>query len=89
MEISTVGTVGRQRRTAPAILYFDASGAAGLTRGFLLTGMGLVLWLVLGIAITTWYDRRGLDRMQPEVLDYMNRSAAAYAEGASQPPPPR
>jgi hypothetical protein len=27
--------------------------------------------------------------MHPEVPDYMNRSAAAYAEEASQPPPPR
>ncbi|MGD0311529.1 MAG: DUF3533 domain-containing protein [Acidimicrobiales bacterium] len=72
-----------------SILYFNATGAAGLTRGFLLTGLGLVLWLVLGTAVTTWYDRKGLYRMQPEVLDYVNRSAAAYAvgtAGASDPP---
>ncbi len=61
-----------------AILYFNASGAAGLTRGFVLTGLGLVLWLVLGVAVTTWYDRRGLVRMEPDVLEYVNRSAAAY-----------
>jgi hypothetical protein len=66
VEISTVGTVGRQRRTAPGILYFDASGAAGLTRGFLLTGMGLVLRLVLGIAVTTWYDRRASTACTPK-----------------------
>ena len=72
-----------------SILYFNATGAAGLTRGFLLTGLGLVLWLVLGTAVTTWYDRKGLYRMQPEVLDYVNRSAAAYTvgtAGASDPP---
>lgn len=70
-----------------SILYFNASGAAGLTRGFVLTGLGFVLWLILGVAITTWYDRSGLHRMQPELLDYVNRSAAAYAEGAHDPPP--
>ena len=36
-----------------SILYFSASGPAGLTRGFLLTGVGLVLWLILGVAVTT------------------------------------
>jgi ABC-type uncharacterized transport system permease subunit len=70
-----------------SILYFNASGTAGLTRGFLLAGMGFVLWLVLGVAVTMWYDHRGLDRMQPEVLDYMHRSAAAFAEGRHDPPP--
>jgi YhgE/Pip-like protein len=70
-----------------SILYFNASGAAGLTRGFVLTGLGLVLWLIVGIAVTTWYDRKGLYRMQPEVLEYVNRSATAYAEGVHDPPP--
>jgi ABC-type uncharacterized transport system permease subunit len=70
-----------------SILYFNASGAAGLTRGFLLTGLGFVLWLIVGIAVTTWYDRRGLYRMEPELLDFVQRSAAAYAEGVHNPPP--
>jgi YhgE/Pip-like protein len=70
-----------------SILYFNAAGAAGLTRGFLLTGLGFVLWLVLGIAVTVWYDHRGLHRVQPELLDYANRSATAYAQGAHDPPP--
>jgi len=71
-----------------SILYFNASGAAGLARGFFLTGLGFVLWLILGIAVTIWYDRKGLYRMQPEILEYMNRSAAAYADGVHEPPPP-
>jgi YhgE/Pip-like protein len=71
---------------ARSILYFNASGTAGLTRGFLLTGLGFVLWLALGIAVTTWYDRRGLDRIEPELLEYVHRSASAYAEGAHEPP---
>ena len=69
-----------------SILYFNASGTAGLTRGFLLTGLGLMLWLILGVAVTTWYDRKGMYRMQPELLDYVNRSAAAYMDGAHDPP---
>ena len=69
-----------------SILYFNASGTAGLTRGFLLTGLGLMLWLILGVAVTTWYDRKGMYRMQPELLDYVNRSAAAYVGGVQNPP---
>ena len=63
-----------------AILYFNAAGDAGLDRGLLLTGIGLIFWLVLGIAITRWYDRKGLYRLEPEILDYANRAAQAYPE---------
>jgi YhgE/Pip-like protein len=78
-----------------AILYFNAVGDAGLYRGLLLTGIGLIFWVALGIAVTRWYDRRGMDRLEPELLDYVNRSARVYAErkqlpGAGSPgrPPP-
>ncbi len=76
-----------------SILYFGASGAAGLTRGIVLTAIGLVFWLLVGLAVTTWYDRRGKDRMQPEMLAYVHQSAAAYrARGDSDlapaPDPP-
>ncbi len=46
-----------------SILYFGASGAAGLTRGVLLTANGLVFWLLIGLAVTPWYDRSGRDRV--------------------------
>jgi hypothetical protein len=69
-----------------AILYFNASGAAGLTRGFVLTGVGLVVWLVLGVVVTNWYDRRGLVRMEPDLLEYVNRSAAAYVARSDTDP---
>jgi len=68
-----------------AILYFDAQGDAGLTHGLALTSIGLVFWLIVGIAVTKWYDRRGLNRVQPDLLEYMQRSAHAYTAGA-QPP---
>lgn len=46
-----------------AILYFNASGDAGLDRAIVLTAIGLVLWIVTGASITLWYDKKGFDRM--------------------------
>jgi len=62
-----------------AILYFDAAGDAGLTRGVVLTAIGLVLWVVVGVVVTRWYDRKGFDRLQPEVLEFVQRSTQSYA----------
>lgn len=72
-----------------AILYFNAQADAGLTRGVVLTAAGLVFWLVVGAAVTRWYDRRGMDRLQPDVLEFVQRSAHAYAAGAQAPVPSR
>jgi YhgE/Pip-like protein len=71
-----------------AILYFNASGPAGLTRGFVMTAVGLVCWVLLGVAVTTWYDRRGLYRMQPDVMAYVNRSVRGYKELSQDQLPP-
>jgi YhgE/Pip-like protein len=71
-----------------AILYFDARGDAGLTRGFLMTGVGLVFWVVIGFVVTTWYDRKGLYRLHPDVLAYVNRSARAYPRTDQEPVSP-
>ncbi len=46
-----------------AILYFDAAGDAGLNRAVVLTAAGLAFWVVAGLVITWWYDRRGFARM--------------------------
>lgn len=70
-----------------AILYFDAAGDAGLDRGLLLTGIGLIFWVVLGVTITRWYDRRGMHRLEPEILDYVTRSAREYGERNRGPEP--
>ncbi len=64
-----------------AILYFNAAGDAGLTRGLVLTAGGLLFWVVVGVVVTTWYDRRGLDRLAPEVLEFVQRSARSYTQG--------
>ena len=63
-----------------SILYYNASGAAGLRRGLEMTGLGLILWVALGVAVTQWYDRRGMYRMEPALVDYVERSARVYRE---------
>ncbi len=62
-----------------SILYFGASGAAGLTRGVVLTAIGLVFWVLVGMAVTSWYDGRGKDRIRPELLAFVQQSAQTYA----------
>ena len=64
-----------------AILYFGAAGSAGLTRGLVLTAIGLVFWFVVGIAVTIWHDRQGLDRLPAALLEYVQGSARAYPGG--------
>jgi YhgE/Pip-like protein len=61
-----------------AILYFNAAADAGLARGLTLTAIGLGFWVVVGAAVTKWYDHKGLHRLQPELLEYVQRSAEAY-----------
>ena len=40
--------------------------------------LGLVFWLVLGTAVVRWYDRRGFERLSPELLTYIGESVAQY-----------
>jgi YhgE/Pip-like protein len=63
-----------------AVLYFDARGEAGLTRAFVLTAIGLAFWIALGALVTTWYDRRGLYRMPPALMEYVDRAVRGYEE---------
>ncbi|WP_025346943.1 ABC transporter permease [Nocardia nova] len=58
-----------------ALLYFDGSGPAGFTRGFWMTMLGLVIGVVLGLVVTRFYDRKGLERKP------INRTAAAASSG--------
>jgi YhgE/Pip-like protein len=61
-----------------SILYFGAQADAGLARGTLLAGVGLVFWVVLGAAIVRWYDRKGLYRLNPDVLAYVSNAVEGY-----------
>ena len=74
-----------------AILYFDGRGDAGLTRAWVASGAGLVFWVVLGLLVTTWYDRKRLYRMPPELMAYIDRAVSAYrrdqAADAADPHP--
>jgi ABC-type multidrug transport system permease subunit len=70
-----------------SILYFNAQADAGLTGGVVAAGLGLVFWLVLGTAVVRWYDRRGFERLSPELLTHIGESVAQYrAKQAVQVP---
>ena len=45
-----------------SLLYFDGSGPAGFTRGFWMTVLGLAIGTALGLIVTRFYDRKGLER---------------------------
>ncbi len=62
-----------------SILYFDAMGDAGLHRALLFTGAFLLFWLLTGAAVTIAYDRKGLHRISPEIMSYVNRAVKARA----------
>ncbi|BAH48388.1 hypothetical membrane protein [Rhodococcus opacus B4] len=49
-------------RGVRAIIFFGASGAAGLIHAVWMTFAGLVIGLVVGAVITRFYDRKGLHR---------------------------
>jgi ABC-type multidrug transport system permease subunit len=61
-----------------AILYFDGRGDAGLTRAWVASGIGLVLWVSLGLLVTMWYDHKRLYRMPPDLMGYIDRAVADY-----------
>jgi YhgE/Pip-like protein len=78
-----------------SIMYFGAQADAGLTRGILSAGLGLLFWLAIGTVIVRWYDHKRLYRLQPDLLahvstsvqDYKTKHAAAVPAqtGATQP----
>jgi YhgE/Pip-like protein len=61
-----------------ALLYFDGQLDAGLGRSLVVILGELVVWVVVGAVVTTWYDRKQFHRMSPEALEYVNRSADEY-----------
>jgi hypothetical protein len=68
-----------------ATLYFDARADAGVTRAFVTTGLGLVFWLALGVLVTTWYDRKGLQRMPTELMQAVDEAVDADNEPDTTP----
>ncbi|WP_328223704.1 SNG1 family protein [Streptomyces sp. NBC_00310] len=49
-----------------SILYYDAQGDAGLTRGWVMMAAGLVAAALFGFGVLGWYDRKGLHRIPAE-----------------------
>lgn len=49
-----------------SILYYDAQGDAGLTRGWVMMTVGLVAAALFGFGVLGWYDRKGLHRVPVE-----------------------
>ncbi|TCO49047.1 uncharacterized protein DUF3533 [Kribbella antiqua] len=49
-----------------SILYYDAQGDAGLTRGWVMMAVALVVTALFGFGVTSWYDRKGLHRIPAE-----------------------
>jgi uncharacterized phage infection (PIP) family protein YhgE len=58
------------------ILYFDAQWHAGLAHAVVVLGIELVFWLSVGLAFTSWYDHKKLDRLSPEILAYVHRAVS-------------
>ncbi|MFF1296937.1 MULTISPECIES: DUF3533 domain-containing protein [unclassified Streptomyces] len=46
-----------------SILYYDAQADAGLTRGWVMLGVGLAVAGLFGFGVTRFYDRKGLHRI--------------------------
>jgi YhgE/Pip-like protein len=73
-----------------SILYFNAAGNAGLTRGLIAASAGLIFWLTLGATVVRWYDHKGLHRLQPDLLAHVQQSISAYrAQTQPRPEPSR
>jgi Na+/glutamate symporter len=60
---------------------------AGLVRAFTAATLGLVFWLILGTVVVRWYDRRGFNRLSPELLAYVTSSAQQYRARNLSPAP--
>jgi YhgE/Pip-like protein len=70
-----------------SIMYFDAQADAGLTRGTLAAGLGLLVWLAAGTVIVKWYDRKGFYRLDPNVLAHVNAAVQDYKSQQATPTP--
>lgn len=72
-----VGEVEPLRQTLSgtrAIMYFGAHGDAGLTHSLILIGAELAFWALLGLVVTSLYDRRGLYRLTPDLFAFIDRT---------------
>ncbi len=73
----TIGHVEPLRNTlmgTRAILYFGARGDAGLTTSLIVLASEIIFWAMLGFAAALWYDHKRLDRISPDLIQYIDRT---------------
>jgi len=87
--VRTIGYVEPLHNTlmgTRAILYFGARGDAGMTTSLIFLVAATIFWAALGLAVAFWYDRRGLDRLSPDLIEYINRTVDhAVSERTAHP----
>jgi len=57
-----------------AIMYFGARGDAGLTHSVVVLACELAFWMIVGLAVTSWYDHKKLYRLAPDVFASVERA---------------
>ncbi len=68
-----------------AIMYFGAKGDAGPTHSLIVIAAELAFWAVIGLAITSWYDRRKLNRISSDILSYVGQAIERHPKPAGDP----
>ena len=59
---------------ARAVLYFGAQADAGLAHAVTVLAAELLIVAAAGLGATTWYDRRKLYRLSPDLIAYASRA---------------
>jgi len=75
--LQTIGHVEPLRNTLTgtrAILYFGARGDAGLTTSLIILATEIIFWAALALAAALWYDHRRLDRISPDLIEYIDHT---------------
>jgi YhgE/Pip-like protein len=88
--ISGVDPLHRIFTAVRSIVYFDGQATDGWPMSILVLVAEIAFWVLLAAIVVTRYDRRGLDRMRPELLERVLRASrtgdaedAAHADAAA------
>jgi YhgE/Pip-like protein len=72
-----------------SILYLEARADAGLAEGAIATAIGLLFWIAVGAFFVRGYDRRGRDRLDPDLLAYSTNRPTPTARAPDRGLPER
>jgi hypothetical protein len=67
------------------ILYFGAQWDAGTGHAVMVLGCELAFWVVLGLGVTAWYDRRKLYRLAPDIIEAVHRAVTERSQARGRP----